>query len=30
MLFLGEGLIDAHVLHIIISKKLENYRDWFG
>ena len=30
MLFLSEGLIDAHVLHIIMSKKLENYRDWFG
>ena len=30
MLFLSEGLIDAHKLHIIMFKKLENYRDWFG
>ena len=28
MLFLSEGLLDVHVLHIIMCKKLENYRDW--
>ena len=32
ILFLSEGLmyIDVHVLHIIMSKKLENYHDWSG
>ena len=32
MLFLNEGLmhIEVHVLHIIMSKKLENYHDWSG
>ena len=31
-LFLSEGLmcIDVHVLHIIMSKKLENYHDLSG
>lgn len=31
-LFLSEGLmcIDVHVLHIIMSKKLENYNDLSG